>query len=339
MNLILTGDLHFTDRPNDAYRFDLFPFLRQRVKKYDVGAVILLGDITDFKDQHPATLVNRIVRELVKLAELCPVYIIRGNHDCNDPNHPFFQFLDGYNNIYFYTHPESVILPDGKTKALFLPHSRQPSKDWQGVIEGRHDYIFCHQTFRGCRVENGTTMQEGLGTDFFDDYLNQYPDCQVFSGDIHVPQKLGPITYAGAPYHIRFGDKYDARILLLKDGKRINMKLKTLRKHTVTIEHPDDLEKLDADEGDQIKVHLSLPKAELVNWQSHKRAVMDLCEKRGLMVADVRLETKVDDVEASEDVVQPQQPMAGPSDVLRRFCSQRGVPQEYLDAGLHFVEG
>jgi hypothetical protein len=41
----------------------------------------------------------------------------------------------------------------------------------------------------------------------------------IISGDIHVPQTLGPVTYVGAPYTIDFGDRFAPRVLILEEGK------------------------------------------------------------------------------------------------------------------------
>lgn len=297
---------------------------------------MLLGDITDFKDEHPARLVNRIASEIEKVSKLCPVYIIRGNHDCKDPNHPFFAFLDKYEDVHFFTHP--VVKDIGDTKALFLPHSRHPQQEWtQDLLDQDCQYIFCHQTFKDCIVENGTRMQEGISPRFFEKEMGAPKTCRIYSGDIHVPQKLGPVTYAGAPYHIRFGDKFDPRILLLKDGKELNLRLSTVKKHSVTIKSIDQLDDLKLSQGDQIKVKLRLSKSELVEWQHRKRDVVQACQGLGVHLADVQLETtkrvKLKQRDKQDDHV----PTATPQDIIEKFCHSRQVSDEVKDIGLQFL--
>src|SRR5215831_11248250 len=88
---ILTADLHLSANPRDAYRFAFLPYLRKLARSVDW--VVILGDLTEQKDFHPAALVNRIASELHRLAQVTRVYFVMGNHDRLDEAAPFFQFL------------------------------------------------------------------------------------------------------------------------------------------------------------------------------------------------------------------------------------------------------
>ena len=90
---LLTSDIHHTSRAADAYRWDLWPWAREQITKNRLKALFILGDLTDNKDAHPAELVNRLVDEIQQTAKLCPIYILKGNHDFIDPTTPFFKFI------------------------------------------------------------------------------------------------------------------------------------------------------------------------------------------------------------------------------------------------------
>src|SRR6266700_4274826 len=119
---ILVGDLHLTDRAQDNYRFKIFDWIRQQQDKHPVAATFLAGDLTDQKDRHSATLVNKIVGGLLKLKR--PVYIVMGNHDYRDPKNPFFKFLNHIDGLTFVTKPRIVehgmaLIPHCREQAVF----------------------------------------------------------------------------------------------------------------------------------------------------------------------------------------------------------------------------
>src|SRR5882724_7118261 len=97
MKWLLTSDLHLSDKPRDAYRFGLFPWLAKQQKAHNVDAIFILGDLTENKDRHSAKLVNQTIESLLTLRP--PVYILRGNHDGIDPGSPFFKFVNSIEGI------------------------------------------------------------------------------------------------------------------------------------------------------------------------------------------------------------------------------------------------
>src|SRR5713226_9416852 len=116
MTYLISADLHLSDRPRDEYRWGLFGWLAKMQAKHDVTATMFLGDITQDKDKHSATLVNRLVDELIGLKP--PIYILRGNHDGIDPANPYFRFLSTIEGVQFIVEPTVI---DG---VAFIPHCR-----------------------------------------------------------------------------------------------------------------------------------------------------------------------------------------------------------------------
>jgi len=96
--MIVTTDLHFTDRRIDEYRFKVFDWLHELLDEKE-EPVAILGDITDYKDNHSNILINKIVDKLVSISERVPLYILVGNHDFKDKNFPLLKFLNYIPNI------------------------------------------------------------------------------------------------------------------------------------------------------------------------------------------------------------------------------------------------
>src|ERR1700747_822103 len=130
MTSLLTADVHWTSDPKEAYRWDLIEWLIQKAKEERIDNVIILGDLTVKKDNHPSALVNRLCLGLSELARVAHVFINKGNHDFVDPKTPFFGFLERMPKIRFFTEPTVVeVRVAGKPEmCLFLPSSPNPNQ-------------------------------------------------------------------------------------------------------------------------------------------------------------------------------------------------------------------
>src|SRR5438128_2437284 len=122
---LATADLHLTERHQDEYRWSIFKTLRREIAAVKPDALMLLGDLTDEKDRHSSVLVNRLVDEIKRTAELTPVHILKGNHDYIDEANPFFDFLQDLKSVNYYRHPTRW---DNLFTAtvVFLPHAKHP---------------------------------------------------------------------------------------------------------------------------------------------------------------------------------------------------------------------
>lgn len=314
--ILLTSDLHLTDRTRDDYRFGLFPWLAGQQLKYNVSHTLILGDITDSKDNHSAALVNRLVDGLRLLKP--PVIILRGNHDGINPTSPFFKFLDGYNGISFVTEPRSI------GNFFLIPHcSSQSEFDAAASQIQKGQLTFLHQTVEGAISEakmrlSGMNIKALVGA------------ATVWSGDIHRPQQCGPVTYVGAPYHVRFGDGFEPRCLLYHNGKQRNIQFPAPRKLVLNVTGPDDIM---GAEGDQVKLNVQVNREDLVNWVAIKNSVLDECKNQGLQVFGVSLKIIGPEAATGKTVA-----TKNPADILNGFCDHEGIGEELRDAGRELVE-
>jgi len=263
--LIMTGDIHLKENELDSYRWGIFKWLRDQVAKYEAHEVLLLGDVTERKEGHSAKLVNRLYREIDGLSHAAKVIWLMGNHDyLADSNSPFFEFLSNDRVTYIKT-PGMMELSVGK--ATFVPAGVK----WNFKLH-EFPYVFTHATFTGAKAENGTLMT-GVDPAVIKDYKGV-----VYSGDIHVPQDLrNNLTYVGAPYHVRFGDNYTPRCLLLTDdGEEQDLHFPAPRKLTLNIIKPDDLLKERVRAGDHVKIRCHLRRADIVLWKQYREDIRQI---------------------------------------------------------------
>lgn len=236
--ILVTADWHLSDNPRDNYRHLWQQQLRDMIEEYCVEVLLVLGDLTEEKDRHRAGLVNKVVDHLYQLGQLCQVIVISGNHDYVNPATPFYGFAHRIKGITWVgikdrSSPKKEALDKlGMIgDALFLPHTTDYKRDWKGLKLNTYDWIFTHNTFHNADIGNGQRVESGIPVTVFGDRP------QVISGDVHIPQKLGPVTYVGAPYLIDFGDSYEPRVLLIdKKGQMRSIKTSGPQKRLVTVE-------------------------------------------------------------------------------------------------------
>ncbi len=282
MTILLTTDLHLTEKGEDSYRWDLFPWIIDNYKN-KVHTVFITGDLTDRKNYHADFFVNKVVNSIRSLAKHFNVYILCGNHDYDvDPTQPFFGFLGKYNSVNY------ILVPTIRQNILFLPHSRKPGEDW-GILNkpetSNLDAIFMHQTFRGAITESGYELG-GISSKRFERF-----GCPIFSGDIHVQQQLGPITNVGCPYHIRYGDQFEPRVLLLnRKFETQDVHFPAPRKLMLDIDPYSDIPKLMKNhDGDKVKVRIHLARDQFDSWPVYRDLVRETARNMGLKLHSIIL--------------------------------------------------
>lgn len=320
-HMLLTADLHLTDRPEDEYRWAIFKHLRKHALEQGVQRVGLLGDIADRKDRHSAALVNRMVHELTELTEGDgpEVLAIMGNHDHPLRGDPFWGFLSRLDiAVQFFYEPTWI------GSELWLPYTHDPGQ-WDEAWFRDAEVIFMHQPVSGARVEHGRKLE-------FDDGLPRFPKgLPIYAGDIHVHQKVRGVQYIGAPHWIKFGDQYPCRLLRIDaDYQQIgeialHPPLKTVVHLKAGAELPLDLKA-----GDQIKIEVDLTPGDLDKWGGMQERLMAEAAKIGLRVASI------------EGVMVANDKGGGPKgglaemdsmDALEEFCRREAMAPEYIDQG------
>ena len=288
MTWLATGDLHFTDKKIDEYRFKLFDVLIDLCHKYDVTNLFILGDITDAKDRHSSILVNRIVEGFNKLDTECPdtfIHLLKGNHDYIDPDYPFFGFLDQLDNVKYISKTTQYYVEDHNENPMrcgFIPAGS--SIEDTGLVLSKLDFCFLHNCFNGAISETGFTLEGAQAAPF------KEVKYATISGDIHFPQEVGPIIYAGSPYMTRFGPDYEPRVLLIDEDNEVQSIPLTMfpRKVYYDVSVSDDTtlaesleEPVELESNDHVKIRLHIDAANAHKWAEYKSVIYAECEKRG----------------------------------------------------------
>lgn len=320
---LITADIHLSDRPKDEYRFGLFGWLLKQQKLHDVEAIFILGDITQEKDKHSSTLVNRTIDEITGLKP--PVYVVRGNHDGIDPDNPFFKFLNYIEGIIFAVEPTYV-------KSLnvgLIPHCTSQNR-LESACYGlpyNPKAIMCHQTFDGAVAETGIALS-GLSA-LPIEYLK--PGA-IYAGDVHRPQTLGAVTYVGAPYPVRFGDDFRPRVLLVAD-ETSDLHFPCPRKWALTVDGADELanlaEMLKFRAHDQVKLTVRLSREKAVDWLTQRREIINMCKSLDVDVYGIELKVEAVALPKIKDKTTKSN-----SSLLEAFCKAEKVPDLVKEAGL-----
>lgn len=326
---LITTDVHLVDSPATEYRWELFPWINEQVKRFGVKSIRLLGDLTDAKDNHPASLVNRIVSSIQALHS-DDIMILSGNHDWLLKGNEFFRFLNHLPNVQFITRPTEDQTVGYQEQIIMLPFTKTPGKDWEVIDWGHYDYAFMHQTIRGAIASNGQRM-EGEG-------VPAMPvRGRVYSGDIHVPQTLGNCTYIGSPYHVHFGDDFSPRVLILeKGGRETWIQMPSPRRIMLRVHSLAELKHADLDEGDQVKLRMLLSPEDKHAWSRIKREALAILDDRGVLVhgAEIIVDKETKGVEA----VDQKRRALGPSELLLRYVEREELGGAAYDAAMDAME-
>lgn len=330
--IVVISDLHLTAQPLDEYRWAVMYRLQDEVNaNADVTEVWCLGDITDAKDKHPSSLVNRLVEWVLSFE--VPVRILKGNHDYINGEMPFFKFLDSFEDIYYYTEPTVEDTPAGR--ALWLPHTRTAVDDWAAQSLDGVDIVLTHQSYDGAMAANGFKLESKLTPRYFS---KRGFKGVVLSGDIHTPQTIGDVTYVGTQYPVVFGDTYSPRYLEVH-GSGANIEVHPVavdapRKLVVNMTTLEDLPKLNA--GDQVRVIYSLERCEIGRWDEICNDVRTCVEFVGAILRGI--ECRFTDVNHKQGTAHSYSKSAkSSSDIVRSFIASIGLGQEDESYALKFT--
>lgn len=318
---ILTTDLHLTSDRLDGYRFDVFDRIEELRRKYSAKTLLVLGDVTDAKDNHPAKLNCAIAHSFAKCG--MRTIINQGNHDYLQKEWPYLEYLNLIEGLTFITRPTRI------GDWLFIPHSRTLPLPGLHLVDPTLTHVFLHQTVTGAMASNGQIMEGEIASTG----LPHAATVKYYSGDIHVPQRCGDVEYVGSPYPVHFGDTYKPRILVLNSPRVcIEEHYVGPRRLSVRIGSAGELSSFGLKQGDQCKVMLVLSRQDMPDWQECKRAVQKWCDVAGVTLRDLRLEAP----KQRRQLVEPgavRTNVASPDTVLSRYAAARGITRDAVDVG------
>lgn len=313
--MILTADWHLDPQPENEYRWKVFKALLPLVKRDK--RLKIVGDICDRADRHPAELVNRLVKELLTLVSAgARITIILGNHDKPLNGPPFWSFLDNFPQIDF------VNMPMQEDNVLYLPYSANPAADWDIVDFNLPQCILMHQTVTGVKVK---------GRMLKNNHMPELPDIPIYSGDIHVPQVVGPVTYIGAPHPVRFGDDHKYRILLVDDKTfeiAETVTLYPIRKCVVEVSSLEELQKVNLGTDDQVRVRFQLPASRADEWAIDEHEINKWAAEKGIIIRSTEVVLTLDDRKSGLSDY-----LADATSVFEDYTNAEGISGDLYDMG------
>lgn len=324
MITIVTADIHASPNPRDAYRWKFIEeTLPALVAEHGAERVLVLGDLTEAKAGHSAELVNRLVDALAALAAHASVYLLMGNHDYLSEDVPFYRFTRHLPRVRWINDPTALTLR-GLGKCLFLPHTRDLTS-WVDHMHDEYDWFFCHQTFGGADL--GGRRAAGDGPPFS-------KNSKVVSGDVHSPQRVGPVTYVGAPYSVDFGDAFEPRVLLLEGAEMRSVPVPGPQKRLVEVPSITDLTGAEKNlrPGDVVKVRATMETGEYSRAEARKN-IREWAASVGVelyaveIIAPRAAPTKMHDRHRASD-----------EELVRGYAKKMGKGKSTVSAGLKIMD-
>lgn len=329
MSVLVTADIHLTDKDRDQHRWSLFPWLVATAKKNLVKQVVVCGDLTDVKDRHSAVLTNRLCSELVSITKNnIEVVVLLGNHDYIDPKNPFFAFVDKFECVRFIHKATLLDLSIGTS--LFIPSTSEFEQVFKEWVTPGVKYVFSHQTFDGSQCENGSLLK-GIPLGVFKDFKGT-----IYSGDIHTPQKISKYgEYVGSPYRIDFGDTFLPRILLINDdGSTKDLYFPSIGKYLYTIGSIQDLKKEKAQEGAQVKIRVKLRRRDYDLWPELKQQIKEYAEaKRWQLFGPELIPMEINQTKTTE-----LPSTISPKDILGKYAKDHNLTKDQLNYGISLLD-
>lgn len=344
MRQLVTADLHFSDNPRDAYRLQFLKTLHNIACKHKVDEILILGDLCQEKDNHPARLVNTIVNGFAAIAKSgISIVILRGNHDGMTPDNPFFQFMRHIERIQW------ISKPTVRHGDLFLPHTLDHEHDWHDaliIIQAHHgnaDLIFAHNTFTGTRSANGHKLS-GIPTTIFP------KGAVIISGDVHEPQDVGPVRYVGAPYRVDHGDEYEPRVLLIDDEGIRSIRVAGPQKRLIGCRWPtkpsefkppfsrpfSDAAFAKCKASDILKIRVTIEMAQREQWAEIRDAIRAWGDQKKLVIHTVQ--PIVEFTPGKKNAAAQYAPKTD-EDLIREYARRRGLDKPTLETGLDISKG
>jgi len=320
---LLFTDTHWDENPANEYRWRAFDNVHRLLDEHaDVEGVFHLGDAWDRSDRFSGEFVNRLIRCLDEVGDRRPLWVLRGNHDLPLRGPAFFEFLNRRPGRVTY-----VTAPTAHEDLILLPFSRDPVSEWCDVDFTRYRAALMHVTVTGAISESGHGLS-GVEPGMLPREL------RLYSGDVHNPQTIRNLTYVGCPHPVKFGDRFQPRMLLIDSdtmGIILEVPVDTVRKLVLDVSGIDDLREIDLRPGDQVRIRTVVPPGAVEQWASTERGIAEFLRSAGASLAGV--EATVETASRGD----ASGPDMDPEAILRQFAEEDGVSSAMLDLGMEIM--
>ena len=220
---VRNGSIEWLDNITDYFYRFFIPLVEDQIRKKHKPCIVIAGDYFDNRQSIDINVLNRAMDVMEKLADLCPVYAMLGNHDLYkkcDNDITSMRSMENIKNVTLIA-KEYVLDVSGVT---FLLNSWVGDfKEENRIIaenKDKYDYLVFHTELSGMTYDNNRPIVGGLNMDIADD------NCRILSGHIHKRQESKKGIYFGSPYHLTRSDIGNTKgiyIYNIKDGKAERM--------------------------------------------------------------------------------------------------------------------
>lgn len=205
VHFLVIGDPHIQIK-----NFQIIQVLIERVKviidKIKPDAVVILGDTLHSHEKVDSRCLNMSYKLVDEIRKKVPCFLLIGNHDYIHnkvflTNEHAFNALKEWENVYVIDTPRSFTI--GDYRFVFCPYVEDGrlqealSLVKPSIKQSPPKCIFCHATFKGAILDNGTVSTLGESSD----------DNFYCSGHIHKTGWIkSNVFYPGTPYQTSFGE-------------------------------------------------------------------------------------------------------------------------------------
>ncbi len=193
---------HFFKVSTEYFEKFLVPILN-KLTKDDI--IVHLGDLFDNRNIVPINILNYAQSILEKMAAICPVHIIIGNHDIYNKSDNQINSLKAYSYIPNVSVYETTTKISFNGKDILMMPWIENRKEQVEVLKEYSgcDYLFCHSDLNGAKMHLtsvGHRNSDKIDVEEFSGYKH------VYSGHIHLVQKNKNFTYVGSIHEMDRND-------------------------------------------------------------------------------------------------------------------------------------
>lgn len=302
MIIVAIGDPHFSSNNGDETDV-MHVSILDKVKEIKPDFVVVLGDVYDRHHEVNIFALQRGSNFLFDLMDLCPTYVLVGNHDMLNNT----QFFPKAHSLCAYKRYENLTIVDetikrkiGDRTFVFVPYvpngrfieALDHVKGWE-----KADVIFGHQEIRGA---NNTLTDKSLDGDVWVD-----TNPLLITGHLHIKQLVAAnIYYPGAPRQVKFKEEEERFIckLLLEDDIKIKkVKIDSVIKRDDYIK-VSDIKHYKPEEGIKLKVTIIGSQKDYDKLVKYQSIIKEWRTKGIKVTTDIRLKKKVDDNVIKESI-------------------------------------
>lgn len=334
--LVIT-DLHFTSNEEDSYRWSIFEHLAELLDKHKIQQLLILGDLTEKKDRHSASLVNRLFDNICFLSllpNLENIFILCGNHDYSSKEHPFFEFTSGIPKVKFIT---DIFIDDD---CLYVPYNYSLEElekiSFSDMIKNtKIDTLFLHHVIEGA-CWYGDKRAEDTRHGFLSlSSLQQFKN--VYSGHIHTAQEYKNVTYIGAPYHIDYEDTTQGRCLLLPKNEFIYFDSLFPKKLSFDVSSIEELNLISKviKPKDFLKVNFLICTNDRYKITDLRNEVLTFCKKYDIVLTNLNF--SLNDTELEKEALKTKYVHCNIKEQIINYCKENNLSEAFLSLGLSFI--